>query len=85
MANIQQDRSTTPLVDEQAQNRISRPKGPPSTIVNVRFPLIILEQLDRYLDWVETHTGETVNRGTITRRALVEFLERHTQTAKKPS
>ena len=56
---------------------VGRPKGELSTIVNVRLPLTVLEQLDRYVDWMETHTGKKVNRGTITRRALQEFLERH--------
>jgi hypothetical protein len=56
---------------------VGRPKGEPSTIVNVRLPLTLIEQLDRYLDWVETHTRQKVNRGTITRRSLQEFLERH--------
>ena len=56
---------------------IGRPKGEPSTIVNVRLPLKLIDQLDRYLDWVETHAGKSVNRGIVTRQALQEFLERH--------
>lgn len=56
---------------------VGRPKSAPSTIVNVRLPLDLVAQLDRYLDWVETHTGKSGNRGTLTRRALQEFLERH--------
>lgn len=56
---------------------IGRPKGAPSTIVNVRLPLALVAQLDRYCDRVTTHTGPLVNRATITRQTLVEFLARH--------
>ena len=61
----------------QAKNPVGRPRGEPSTIVNVRLPLSTLAQLDRYVDWVETRTGKSTNRSTITRRALQEFLARH--------
>jgi hypothetical protein len=47
-----------------------RPKGEPSTIVNVRLPLTLVAQLDRYLDRLEGHTGLKANRGMIARRAL---------------
>lgn len=77
MAYAQRERSTMPLTGEQVQNRAGRPKGPPSTIVNVRLPLDLVAQLDRYLDWMETQAGKSVNRSTITRQALQEFLERH--------
>jgi hypothetical protein len=56
---------------------VGRPKGEPSTIVNVRLPVKLLGQLDRYLDWLETHTGKQVNRSMLAHRALQEFLERH--------
>jgi len=32
------------------RKRGGRPKGPPSTILNLRIPLDLLERLDRYLD-----------------------------------
>jgi hypothetical protein len=54
-----------------------RPKGPPSTIINLRIPLDLLAQLDRYLDYLEVHTGLKANRGMIARRALALFLETH--------
>ena len=76
MADTQHDRSTTGEHHGQGEKRVGRPKGDPSIIVNVRVPLSLVAQLDRYLDWVETQTGKTVNRGMMTRRALVEFLER---------
>jgi hypothetical protein len=48
---------------------VGRPKGEPSTIVNVRLPLTLVAQLDRYLDRLEGHTGLKANRGMIARRA----------------
>ena len=54
-----------------------RPKGAPSTILNLRLPLDLLAQLDRYLDSLEVHTGLKANRGMIARRALALFLETH--------
>jgi hypothetical protein len=54
-----------------------RPKGAPSTIVNVRLPLTLVAQLDRYLDRLERQTGLKANRGMIARRALVLFLASH--------
>jgi len=54
-----------------------RPKGEPSTIVNVRFPVALLARLDRYLDRLEVQTGLKANRGMIARRALEIFLETH--------
>jgi hypothetical protein len=56
---------------------VGRPKGDPSTIINVRLPLALLAQLDRYLDRLEGRTGLKANRGMITRRALEVFLATH--------
>jgi hypothetical protein len=56
---------------------VGRPRGAPSTIINVRLPLALLARLDRYLDRLEVQTGRKVNRGMITRRALELFLEMH--------
>jgi hypothetical protein len=61
-----------------------RPKGPPSTILNLRIPLDLLARLDRYLDQLEVHTGLKANRGMIARRALELFLETHTNVAQEP-
>jgi hypothetical protein len=61
-----------------AQQPVGRPKGAPSTIVNVRLPLTLLAQLDRYLDQLEWQTGLKANRGMIARRALALFLASHT-------
>jgi hypothetical protein len=58
-----------------------RPKGEPSTIVNVRFPVVLLARLDRYLDRLEVQTGLKANRGRIARRALELFLETHESKA----
>ena len=55
--------------------KAGRPKGPPSTIVNLRIPLDLLAQLDRYINRLEVQTGLKANRSTIARRALALFLE----------
>ena len=54
-----------------------RPKGPPSTILNLRLPLDLVAQLDQYVDHLERHTGLKANRGMIARRALALFLATH--------
>ena len=46
-----------------SQKKAGRPKGPPSTIVNLRIPLDLLAQLDRYIDRLEVQTGLKANRG----------------------
>ena len=56
---------------------VGRPKGDPSTIINVRLPLPLVAQLDRYLDRVEWQTALKANRGMIMRRALELFLATH--------
>ena len=61
--------------DKPPQKKAGRPKGAPSTIVNLRIPLALLAQLDRYIDGLEVQTGLKANRGMITRRALELFLE----------
>ena len=60
-----------------AKQPAGRPKGVPSTIVNVRLPLPLVAELDRYLDRLEGQTGLKANRGMITRRALALFLASH--------
>jgi hypothetical protein len=52
-----------------AKKPAGRPKGAPSTIVNVRLPLTLVAELDRYLDRLEGQTGLKANRGMIARRA----------------
>ena len=61
--------------DPTPQKKAGRPKDPPSTIVNLRIPLDLLAQLDRYIDRLESQTGLKANRGMIARRALALFLE----------
>ena len=60
-----------------AKKPAGRPQGEPSTIVNVRLPLTLVAELDRYLDRLERQTGLKANRGMITRRALALFLASH--------
>ena len=59
------------------QKKAGRPTGVPSTIVNLRLPVALLAQLDRYIDRLEVQTGLKANRGMIARRALALFLETH--------
>jgi hypothetical protein len=66
-----------PRQDDAPKNPVGRPRGVPSTIVNVRLPLTLVARLDRYLDRLEVQTGRKVNRGMITRRALELFLATH--------
>ena len=60
-----------------AKKPVGRPPGEPSAIVNVRLPLTLVAELDRYLDRLERQTGLKANRGMITRRALALFLASH--------
>jgi len=62
-------------LDHTPQKKAGRPKGAPSTIVNLRIPVDLLAQLDRYIDRLESQTGLKANRGMIARRALELFLE----------
>ena len=71
--------------DSISQKKAGRPKGPPSTIVNLRIPLDLLAQLDRYIDQLEVQTGLKANRGMIARRALELFLETRTTGKRKRS
>ena len=66
--------SSTALTPQQ---KAGRPRGAPSTIVNLRIPVDLLAQLDRYIDRLEVQTGLQANRGMIARRALALFLETH--------
>jgi len=71
--------------DSTSQKKAGRPKGPPSTIVNLRIPLALLAQLDRYIDQLEVQTGLKANRGMIARRALELFLETRSTGKRKRS
>ena len=68
----QPSRDTTP-----ATQSVGRPKGVPSTMVNVRLPLTLVAELDRYLDRLEQQTGLKAHRGMIARRAVELFLASH--------
>ena len=59
------------------QKKAGRPKGVSSTIVNLRIPVDLLAELDRYIDRLEVQTGLKANRGMIARRAFALFLETH--------
>ena len=63
--------------DHTPQKHAGRPKGAPSTIVNLRLPVDLLAQLDHYIDRLAGQTGLEANRGMVTRRAVELFLETH--------
>jgi hypothetical protein len=68
----------TPRHEEPtSRKKAGRPKGPPSTIVNLRLPLELLARLDHYIDRLEIQTGLKAHHGMIARRALELFLETH--------
>ena len=71
--------------DHTPRKQAGRPKGPPSTIINLRIPIELLAQLDRYIDRLEVRTGLKANRGMIARRALELFLETHSTDKSKRS
>ena len=71
--------------DKPPQKKAGRPKGAPSTIVNLRIPLELLAQLDRYIDQLEVQTGLKANRAMIARRALELFLETRATGQRKRS
>ena len=54
----------TPRREEPTpRKKAGRPKGPPSTIVNLRLPLDLLARLDRYIDRLEsTHRAQGPSR-----------------------
>jgi len=53
-----------------------RPKGDePTCVLAVRVPIALREELDRYLDALETRIGLKASRHAIIRHALRQFLE----------
>jgi len=75
--HTQAESGQQPSADHTPQNKAGRPKGAPSTIVNLRVPVDLLAQLDRYIDQLEVQTGLKANRGMIARRAIELFLATH--------
>ena len=73
--HVQQEKRPPTRTETAPQSKAGRPKGAPSTIVNLRIPLDLLAQLDHYIDRLEEQTGLKANRGMIARRALTLFLE----------
>ena len=53
-----------------------RPKGDePTCVLAVRVPIALREELDRYLDTLETRIGLKASRNAIIRHALRQLLE----------
>ena len=52
-----------------------RPQGDePTCVLAVRVPLVLRDELDRYLDALETRIGLKASRNEIIRHALRQFL-----------
>jgi hypothetical protein len=87
-ASVKTTQSIEPTPQPEAarlKKAVGRPKGPESTIVNVRIPRDVLERLDRYVDRLIVRRGFKANRGVIIRRALERLLETHEEDALIPS
>jgi hypothetical protein len=54
---------------------VGRPQGAPTTIINLRIPLDLLERLDRYVDFEEQRRRGSVNRAIVMREALTAWLQ----------
>ena len=64
-----------------------RPKeDEPLCVLTVHVPVALREELDRYLDALETRMGLKASRNAIIRHALRQFLEaeRHRGQARPP-
>ena len=72
---VQGGRRPQSRADTTLQQKAGRPKGVPSTIVNLRIPVDLLAQRDRYIDQLESQTGLKANRAMMARRAFALFLE----------
>jgi len=46
-----------------------------SSVVSLRLSDALLERLDRYLDWIESHRAEKSSRNHAIRQALTQWLE----------
>jgi hypothetical protein len=46
-----------------------------SSVVSLRLPDALLERLDRYLDWMESHRAEKSSRNHAIRQALTQWLD----------
>ena len=52
-----------------------RPKGPETTVVNLRIQKSLLDRLDRYIDSEARWSHESdINRATVTREVIEAFL-----------
>lgn len=47
-----------------------------SSVISLRLSDTLLERLNRYLDWMETHRGEKSSRNHVIRQALTQWLDR---------
>jgi hypothetical protein len=65
----QEESGPQPRRDTIPQKKARRPKGAPSTIINLRIPLDLVAQLHRSIDRREVQTGLKANRGMMARRA----------------
>lgn len=60
----------------EAKRPRGRPKGPETTVINIRITRDLLDRLDRYVDseLIWSHDS-AINRATVMREALAAWLE----------
>jgi len=65
------------MSEEETRKRpVGRPPQEPSTVINLRIPNSLLERFNRYIDSeVRWASGKGVNRSTVMRDLLREFLD----------
>ncbi len=83
--HTQDGRRPQSRADTAPQKKAGRPQEAPSTIVNLRIPVDLLAELDRYIDRLEGQTGLQAHRGMIVRRAVALFLETRASGPSAPS
>jgi hypothetical protein len=57
------------------------PEPEDSCVVSVRLPTILIQRLDRLLDWHTTHRRHPTTRNAALREALGAWLDQHEQLA----
>ena len=61
-------------MEEPTKRGRGRPRMPETTVVNIRIVRDLLERLDRYIDLEARGYRTDINRASVTREALSEFL-----------
>jgi hypothetical protein len=63
-------------MDTPTKRPRGRPKGPETTVVNIRVTRDLLQRLDRYVDSeLRWSHDSAINRATVMREALADWLK----------